>query len=604
MATRFAPADIRNIAFCGHSAAGKTTLIDQLLIHTGAVTGSASVDNGTSNCDFDEEEKTHKYTIESKLAHFNYGGKLFQVADTPGYPEFIGQTICAFRGVDTAAIVINAHTGIGVNTRRCWEEAAREDLGRIIIINKLDSDNIDFPQLLADIREYFGAGCVLFNVPDGTGPKLTKVHNVLHPPTAGAGLVDLAAAHAQLIETIAELDDEVMNRYFEGTEPTDDEVERLVDEAEAEEKFTPIFCVSAKTGVGIPELLEGLLHYAISPTQVHHHAHQPDDKFVEIKPDPAGPLVAQVFKTRIDPFVQKLSLIRIFSGQIKKDDLVMTAESKKGIRFHQFARMQTKQMVPVEEAGPGDIIAVAKSDDLHTGTVLGSWHFDPPHFPTPMVGLAVSPKNRGDEAKLANALHKIAEEDPTLRIEHDPQTHELVVTGMSELHLLIVRERLKRRDKVEIETHEPKIPYRETIQFRGEGSYRHRKQSGGRGQFGEVHIRMYPFPEGTDPEAFCSKEVFPHLREYRLDKTRNFLWVDSIVGGSIPNNFLPAVEKGFKERMERGVIAGYKVQTSASKFTSASTMTSIAAKRPSRPPERWPFVMSFSPPNRACSNRS
>jgi len=564
MSTLFSPGDIRNIAFCGHGSCGKTTLVDQLLLKTGTITHPASVDNGTSICDFDEEEKAHKYTVETKLAHFVHDGKLFHVADTPGYPDFIGQAICALRGVDTAAIVINAYTGIGVNTRRCWEEAARDDLGRIIIINKLDSENVDFPALLANIREFFGKRCVLFNVPDGTGHEFTKVHNVLHPPTGGKGVVDLQEAHQQLIEAVAELDDEVMNRYFEGAEPSDDEIERLVDEAEANEQFTPVFCVSAKTGVGIPELLEGLVHYTISPIQVHHHAHQPsDDQVVEIKPDPNGPLVAQVFKTRIDPFVQKLSFIRVFSGKIKKDDQVMTAESKKGVKFHQFFRMQANQMVPIEEAGPGDIIAVTKAEDLHTGTVLGNWHFDGPQYPRPMVGLAVTPKNRGDEVKLANALHKITEEDPTLRIEHDPQTHELVVNGMSELHLQLVRERLKRRDKVEIDVHDPKIPYRETIQFNAEGSYRHRKQSGGRGQFGEVHIRMYPFPAGTNPDEFLDGARFPHVRESKHDAVNNFLWIDSIVGGSIPNNFLPAVEKGFKERLERGVLAGYHVQNVA-----------------------------------------
>ncbi|MBL8829446.1 MAG: elongation factor G [Planctomycetaceae bacterium] len=564
MTKKYSPGEIRNLAVCGHGAAGKTTLVDQLLLKTGAITHPASVDHGTSICDFDEEEKHHKHSIEAKLVHFEHAGKLFNVADTPGYPDFIGQTICSFRGVDTAVIVINAYTGIGVNTRRCWEEAAREDLGRILVINKLDSENIDFPGLIASIKEFFGERCVLFNVPDGTGQHFTKVHNSLHPPQGETGVVDLHEAHQRLIEAVAELDDEVMNRYFEGTEPSDDEVERLVDEAEANESFTPIFCVSAKTGVGIPELLDGLVHYAISPLQVHHHAHQPaDDTVVEIKPDPAGPLVAQVFKTRVDPFVQKLSFIRIFSGTVKKDDQVMTAESRKGIKFHQLCRVQAGQTVPIDEAGPGEIVAVTKIEDLHTGTVLGNWHFDPPHFPVPMVGLAVTPKNRGDEAKLAGALHKIAEEDPTLRIDHDPQTHELVMTGMSELHLQMIRERLKRRDKVEIEVHEPKIPYRETVQFEAEGSYRHKKQSGGRGQFGEVHIRVYPFPAGSDPEEFTANGRFPHVREFKHDKVHNFLWIDSIVGGSIPNNFLPAVEKGFKERLERGVLAGYQVQNVA-----------------------------------------
>jgi elongation factor G len=222
--------------------------------------------------------------------------------------------------------------------------------------------------------------------------------------------------------------------------------------------------------------------------------------------------------------------------------------------------MQANVTEPVDEAGPGDIVAVAKNEDLHVGTVLGELTMEEIHFPTPMVGLAVTPKSRGDEGKLSGALHKLVEEDPTLRVEHDPQTHELVINGMSELHLQMIRERLKRRDKVEVDARQPKIPYRETIANRAEGSYRHKKQSGGRGQFGEVHMRLHPMPEGTNIEEYAVKERFPQMREHRHDPKINFLWVDSIVGGSIPNNFLPAVEKGVRERMERGVIAGYKVQ--------------------------------------------
>jgi elongation factor G len=556
--------DIRNIAFCGHGSAGKTTLVDSLLVKTGAIDHPASVDNGTSICDFDEEERAHKYTIEAKVVHFDHAGKHFHIIDTPGYPDFIGQTIEALRGVDTAAIVINAHSGIEVNTRRVFDEAGKEGLGRIIIIDKMDSDNIDFPGLLEKIRAAFGQACVPFNVPLGGGHEFHAVANELAAPQKAAdALIDPVATHTALIENIIEIDEEATAHYFEGVEPSDEELSRLVVDAVASGHLIPIMCVSAKTGVGMTELLDALALCALPPNKVRRNAHRENGEVTPITADPNGPLVAQVFKTRIDPFVQRLSFIRVYSGRMKKDDTVHASGSRKGIKVGQLFHVQANLTEPMDEAGPGEIVAIAKNEDLHVGTVLGDLLMDEIKFPTPMVGLAVTPKSRGDEGKLSTALHKIVEEDPTLRIEHDPQTKELVINGMSELHLQMIRERLKRRDKVEVEAKQPKIPYRETIQARAEGSYRHKKQSGGRGQFGEVHIRMVPLPEGTKIEEFATKERFPSMREYRHDPKNNFLWVDSIVGGTIPNNFLPAVEKGFRERMERGVIAGYRVQNIA-----------------------------------------
>lgn len=559
--------DIRNIAFCGHGSAGKTTLIDHLLVKTGAVAHPAGTEIGPAILDTDEEEKIHHYSIEAHVAHFEHAGKYFQVVDTPGYPDFIGQTLEGLSAVDTAVIVINAHAGIEVNTRRVFQEAGKLGLGRIIVIDKMDAENIDFPGLLASIKESFGPACVPLNVPLGSGPELTGVIDELHVPaklpSGSAPLVDPAAISTTLIESIVETDEEVMGRYFEGSPPTDEELSRLAVEAVASGHLIPILCVSAKAGIGVGELLDALAMCALPPNRIRRIAKRETGEEIEIKPDANGPLVAQVFKTRIDPFVQKLSYIRIFSGKMKKDDTVHASSARKGIKLAQVFRVQANMTEPVDEAGPGDIVALTKSEDLHTGSVLGDLQMRFIEFPTPMVGLAVTPKSRGDEGKLSGALHKLVEEDPTLRIDHDPQTHEMVLSGMSELHLQIMRERLKRRDKVEVDTKLPKIPYRETIQARAEGSYRHKKQSGGRGQFGEVHIRMVPLPEGTDIEKFATKENFPSMREYRHDPKINFLWVDSIVGGTIPNNFLPAVEKGFRERMERGVIAGYKVQNIA-----------------------------------------
>ena len=258
--------------------------------------------------------------------------------------------------------------------------------------------------------------------------------------------------------------------------------------------------------------------------------------------------------------MQKLSFIRVFSGTLKKDDTIHVEGARKGYKVGQLLSVQANETVNVDSAGPGELVAVAKAEELHTGTVIGEYNFEPVEFPTPMVGLAIAPKSRGDEGKLSGALSKVVEEDPTFKLDRDPQTKELVVTGMSDLHLTIVREKLKRRDKLEVDTKQPKIPFRETIQAEAAGDYRHKKQSGGRGQFGEVHIEMFPFPRGTNLEEFCTKARFPSMKNKNYDEKHNFLFVDSIVGGSIPSNFMPAIEKGFKERLENGVLANCSVQ--------------------------------------------
>ncbi|MEX2173669.1 MAG: elongation factor G [Pirellulaceae bacterium] len=552
--------DIRNIALCGHGGSGKTTLADQLLIKTGAVAGDHGVDAGTSICDFDAEEKAHQRTIESSVIHFSHAGKRFNVIDTPGYGDFIGQTIGAMRAVDTAAIVINAHSGIEVNTRRVFHEAGRAGIGRAIVINKMDEHNIDFLGLIERIRDTFGTQCVLVNVPIGHGADFKGVVSTLgHAGNIGGALVNPEEIHTSLIESIVEVDEELMTKYFEGEEPSQEQLDSLIEHAVAQGTLIPIFCCSAKTGIGLTELLDLLIECAPPPSAVPRRGTREGAEF-EIQADPAGPLIAQVFKTRIDPFVQKLSYLRVFSGTLKKDESVPAVHSKKPVKLGPLLEVQGGETKPVEAASAGDIVAIAKMDDLHTGTTLGVVELPRIGFPVPMVGLAVTPKSRNDEAKLSTSLHKILEEDSTFKLDRDSQTKELVMTGMSELHLQMIRERLHRRDKLDVETKQPKIPFRETIQAPADGSYRHKKQSGGRGQFGEVHIRMMPFPRGTKPEEFCTKTRFPSMKEFHYDDQHNFLWVNSVVGGTIPSNFLPAVEKGFKERLEKGVIAGQTVQ--------------------------------------------
>ena len=551
---------IRNVVLCGHGSSGKTTIADSLLHLTGEVNENPSVDDGTSVCDFDPEEKEHKYSIEASCVHFKHKDHHFNLVDTPGYPDFIGQVIGVMSGVDTAVITVNAHSGIEVNTRRVFEEAEKFGLGKIIAINKIDDENVDVQKIVDDIREMWGARCVLLNVPIGQGPDFKGVVSTLNVPddTAGA-IIDPKEISEPLVESIIEVDEAVMERYFEGTPPTDEELSRLIVTAVKEGTLVPIVCTSAKTNVGLTELLDALVMCGLSPADRTITATK-DGKEVEVTPDPDGPLVARIFKTRIDPFVQKLSFIRVFSGTLKRDATVPASSARKGIKMGPLLTVQGEKTENVDSGGPGEIVAVAKMEELHTGTVLGELELPKIKFPTPMVGLAVSPKSRGDETKLSGALHKIVEEDPTFKLDRDAQTKELVMTGMSELHLTIIQERLKRRDKLEVETKEPKIPFRETIQADAEGSYRHKKQSGGRGQFGEVHIRMFPLPRDTNIEEYATKARFNSIKEYHYDEENNFLWVDSIVGGVIPGNFMPAIGKGFKERLDLGVIAGYQIQ--------------------------------------------
>ncbi len=551
---------IRNVVLCGHGHSGKSSLADGFLTITQTVSGEPNVENGTSICDFDPEEKTHKYSIEAAITHFTHAGKEFNVIDTPGYPDFIGQAIGSMYGVENALIVVSATSGIEVNTRRVFDEAGRLGLGRMIAINKLDGENIDFPALISLIQEMWGSKCVLLNVPIGIGGDFKGVASTLNVPddTTGA-VVDPNEISEPLIESIIEVDDAVMERYFEGKRPTDAELGGLIVRAVKEGSLIPIVCCSAKTKTGVKELLDAISMAGLSPLDLLIKAKQGDEE-VEVKPAAGGPIVARVFRTRIDPFVQKLNFIRIFSGTLKRDDHVSASTARKGVKMGQLLRVQGESTEPIDSAGPGEIVAVAKMEDLHTGSVLGDLKLDPIKFPTPMVGLAVSPKSRGDETKLSGALHKVVEEDPTFHLDRDQQTKELVMTGMSELHLNIIQERLIRRDKLEVETKEPRIAFRETIQIKAEGDYRHRKQSGGRGQFGEVHIRMFPLPRNIKVEEYAVKSNFNAIKDYHYDEKSNFLWIDSVVGGTIPHNFMPAIGKGFIERISNGVIAGYPVQ--------------------------------------------
>jgi elongation factor G len=342
--------------------------------------------------------------------------------------------------------------------------------------------------------------------------------------------------------------------------PDADALPALLKEGVANGTVVPVLCVSATTGVGLKELLEILASIAPAPSDIERTLYDTEGNVVELTHSADAPVVARVFKVRVDPFVQKLSYLRVFDGTLTKDQLVHVSGVRKEVKLNPLLRIQGEQTEAIEAASAGEIVAIAKMEDLHVGSSLGEHELAAIEFAEPMVGLSISPSKRGDENKLSAAMHKLTEEDPTLKLSRDPQTSEMVMTGTSELHLQILRERLARRDKIEVNTHEPRIPYRETITQSAEGSYRHKKQSGGRGQFGEVHIRMMPLPRGTDIEAFAVKARFPSMKNHHYHPESNFLWIDSVVGGVIPHNFMPAIEKGFMERIARGVIAGYMIQ--------------------------------------------
>ncbi len=536
------------------------------------------MDDGSSVSDFDEEEKKHKYSIDSSVLHLDHAGKRVYLIDAPGKPDFVGQALGALNAVDTAVIVISATGGIQVNTRRMFNEAGKRGLARMIVINKLDSENIHFDDLLKNIRDTFGKACVLFNAPINVGPGFSGVVSVLTPPAsppAGCS-VDLGAQRSLLIDSIVEVDEGLMEKYLSEGDLSPDELIAALPKAMASGTVIPILCTAAKRekDLGVPELLDAIVKFTPSPKSATRRkgTKGTGDKATEvvIEPSETGEFVGFVFKTISDKFVGSLSYFRVLSGKLTPELALISLRTGHGHRPSAILLVQGKTSKPITQAIPGDIIAVAKVEDLHIGDTVAVNTNAPklaaPSYPLPMFGLAVEPKARGDEQKISGSLHKIADEDPTFKMVRDAATKELVITGMSQIHLDIVRARLKARFDLEILTHEPKIAYRETVTTSAAADYRHKKQSGGRGQFGEVHLRVYPLKdlhiksEEELLEKFANKSKFEKLRSAHYDAGHNFAFIDHIVGGSIPSNFIPAVEKGCKEVLEQGALAGYRVQ--------------------------------------------
>ena len=553
--------DIRNVALVGHGAVGKTTLGDYLLFKAGLAKRPGSPDDGSSLLDIDDEEKDRKSSTMSAVCHISHAHRHINLIDTPGYPDFIGQAIGALRAVETAIVTVSAPAGIEVNTRRTFRKAGEEGCARAIVITKLDCDNVDFENLMFMIQETFGPQCIPFNLPIGMSYEFRDVVSTLNAPDSMDGVVgSLAETNAQLMDAIVEADENLMERFLEGEDLSPREVAAGVTKAMSAGTLIPVFCVSAKTGAGVPEFMDAIACYFPSPVDIP----QRDANGDSIEASADSPLTGQVFKTRIDPFVAKLSFIRVFAGTLQKDATLFHTNGDKPLKTGQLLSVQGGRQNPVDAAGPGDIVAIAKLDALQTGeTITGSADgFQLPliPFPKPMVGLAVEPKTRADQSKISAALNRISEEDQTFHVDRDPQTKELVMRGVSELHLQIAQERLLKRDKVEVVTHQPKVPYRETVVGSAEGSYRHKKQSGGSGQFAEVHFRISSCPQGIEPDEFFVKSNFDSLRAFHYDPATNSCFIDRVTGGSVPNNFIPAVEKGVRERMQQGVMANYQVQ--------------------------------------------
>ena len=555
----YTTADIRNVLLVGHGGCGKTTIADALLYQAKAVTRRGSVTDGTSFSDFEKEEREHKHSIYSAVLHLDHLGKRVNLIDTPGSPDLIGHAIACLPAVETVAVVVNAASGIEVVTRRIMELAKDWNLPRAIIVNKCDSPDVDLQNLVAQLRATFGQECLPVNLPAGGGKAVVEC---LLNKSGEADFGTVEAAHSAILDQVVEIDENLMEKYLGGEEPNyealHDPFERAMDEAH----LVPVLFADAKTGVGVPELLEFIVRWFPSPLEGNlrpflsyrggDRPGQPQDEApFPYWNDPAKPLLAHVFKVTTDPFVGKLAVFRVHQGKVGGQTQVYIGHGKKPIKLGHVFQLQGKEHKEVNEVVAGDLGAVAKIEEIHTNDVLhddhalDSVHLRPLTFPTPMFGLAITPKARGDEQKLSAMLTKISEEDPTFKWHTDRQTHEVVINGIGELHLRLVLEKLSNRG-LHVDTKPPKIAYRETIQLPAEGHHRHKKQTGGAGQFGEVFLRAEPLEEDS-----------PHRR---ANGGAGLEIVNEVFGGTIPGQFIPAVEKGIHDLMDSGVIAGHPLQ--------------------------------------------
>ncbi|MDR0478811.1 MAG: elongation factor G [Burkholderiaceae bacterium] len=535
---------IRTLALVGSTASGKTLLAEAMLQASGAIGAVGSLERGSTVSDYDPLEIRAQHSLQSSVLHAEHGDCRIHFIDTPGATDFIGQSLSALEAVETAVIVISAAGGIDPMTRRMMDYAAERGLDRLIVVNKIDAEGVDLPGLLVQIQETFGKQCLPLNLPDAGGG---KVVDCFYNREGHSDFGAVADAHRALVEQVVEVDAAFVDRYLNDGDVDAAELHAPLEQALREGHLIPVCFTSARTGAGVTELLDIIARLLPNPTE----GNPPDflngegDQAapVHASPDPAAHVLAHVFKISIDPFVGKLGFVRVHQGTITPGAQLYVGDGRKPFKVGHLYLQQGKNHVEATSAGPGDICVIGKIDELHFDAVLHDAaendriHLKPLPFPVPVHGIAITPKRRGDEQRMWEILAKLVAEDPCLKLEDVAQTNETVVYGLGELHLRVLLERLREVYKFEVDTKPPRIAYRETITQNAAAQYRHKKQSGGAGQFGEVHLRIEPLPRGA-----------------------GFEFVDQVKGGTIPGQFMPAVEKGVREALVEGVIAGYPVQ--------------------------------------------
>jgi len=533
---------IRNIAILGHAGAGKTTLIEALLATAGEIRTAGSVEKGSTVCDYTEQEKRLHHSLDVHVCHFDHDGRCVNLLDTPGYPDFMGRALAVLSAVETAAIVINAECGAELVAQRMMASAAERQLCRLVIVNKIDVSGVDLQQVLQEIRRVFGRQCLPLNLPARHGEAVADCFFAIADETPDFS--SIATAHDELTDRVVELDDELMDRYLEqGEDITPEQLHEPFERALRRGHLVPVCFVSAKTGAGLRQLLRVMTQLMPNPLEGNPPefvAGSDRRAFTIDGRNGAGHFVGHVFKLNVDPYVGRLAALRVHQGEIRTGDQVFIGTRRKAVKLAHLYTMQGKELREVPAAVAGDFCAVAKIDELQFGDVLHSSHDEDElalralQLPSPMHGVAIELKQRGHEKKLSDALHKLAVEDPSLKIEHDAQANETVLRGLGELHVRLVLERIQSEFGLDLIVRPPKIAYRETVSRRALGHNRHKKQTGGAGQFGEVYLRIEPLPRGA-----------------------GFEFASEVVGGAIPTQYIPAVEKGARQLLAEGAIAGY-----------------------------------------------
>lgn len=533
---------IRNLALLGHAGSGKTSLLDALLVKAGVLGEAGTIERGTTVGDFDSLEKTYQHSLDSAIASLDYDGVHVNLIDTPGDPDFRGQTLAAMAAVETAVIVINAQHGIEMSTRRLMRRARQQKLCRIIVINRIDADDVDLEALVRQIRDEFGPECLPLNLP---ADNFSTVRDCFFKTDGQTDIFSVADAHTEIQDQVVEVDEKLMARYLEGETVEGEALHDAFEKALRQGHLVPICFTSASTGAGCGEFLKFCRRLLPHPGEGNPPPFRraPGGERVEARPDPDGHVLAHVFKITNDPYAGKLSIFRVHQGTIAGDSPLYIGENRKAVKVAHLYRIQGREHIEIERAVPGDIAALAKIDDIHYDAILHDCHDEdhyylkPIDFPQPMFGLAIAAKTRGQEQKLATALTQLDEQDPCFQVEHNQELNETVIRGMGEMHLRIMLERMKTRYHVDVETRPPRIAYRETITRAAEGHHRHKKQTGGAGQFGEVFLRIRPLARGE-----------------------GFQFKSEVVGGVIPTNLIPAIEKGARQVLAEGAIAGYPLQ--------------------------------------------